>query len=54
MAIYGKMGVFNPDNENWQQYIELLGWYFLADKAIDKNKDKLIFLSVCGSKTYFL
>lgn len=48
------MGVFNPDNENWQQYIELLGWYFLADKAIDKNKDKLIFLSVCGSKTYFL
>lgn len=22
--------------------------------AIDRNKDKLIFLSVCGSKTYFL
>ena len=49
MAIYGKMGVFNPDNENGQQYIEILGWYFLVDKAIDKNKDKLIFLSVCGT-----
>lgn len=52
--MYGKMGVFNPDNENLRQYIEILGWYFLADKAIDKNKDKLIFLSVCGSKTSFL
>lgn len=40
------MGVFNPDDEDWQQYIEILGRYFLADKAIDKNKDKLIFLSL--------
>lgn len=48
------MAVFNPDNENWQQYIEILGWYFLADKATEKNKDKLILLSVCGSKTSFL
>lgn len=46
MAIYGKMGVFNPDIENCQQYIEILGWYFPADKAIDKDKDKLIFLSL--------
>lgn len=37
------MGLFNPGNENWQQYIEILDWYFLA---VDKNKDKLFFVTV--------
>lgn len=40
------MGLFNPGNENWQQYIEILDWYFLAGKAVDKNKDKLVFFFV--------
>lgn len=27
--------MFNPDNENWQQYTEIFGSFFLADKVID-------------------
>lgn len=34
--------------------IERLGHYLLANEFIEKDKQKAIFLNVCGSKTYFL
>lgn len=40
------MGLFNPDNENWQQHTEILDWCFLAGKAVDKNKDKFVTVAV--------
>lgn len=54
MATYGKISEFEPDSEDWLQYVERLGYYFEANEISDAAKQKAIFLSVCGSKSYSL
>ena len=52
MATYGKIQEFKPSEENWNQYVERLEQYFIANDVKDMAKQRAIFLSVCGSKTY--
>ena len=54
MASYGKLEEFDSEKEEWQLYMERLDQYFLANGITDAAKQKAIFLSVCGSKTYSL
>ncbi|CAB4026015.1 PREDICTED: uncharacterized protein LOC109593185 [Paramuricea clavata] len=54
MATYGKVSPFDEAEETWTQYTERLEQYFLANKVTDAKKQRAIFLSVCGSKTYAL
>jgi hypothetical protein len=52
MATYGKISPFDETEETWTQYTERLEQYFLANEVPDAKKQRAIFLSVCGSKTY--
>ncbi|CAB3995696.1 Retrovirus-related Pol poly from transposon, partial [Paramuricea clavata] len=54
MATYGKVSPFDEAEETWTQYTERLEQYFLANEVTDAKKQRAIFLSVCGSKTYAL
>ena len=54
MATYGTIGEFKESDETWEQYTERMEQYFLANEVEDKGKQRAIFLSVCGSKTYAL
>ncbi|XP_041052647.1 carboxypeptidase M-like [Carcharodon carcharias] len=38
--------------EDWNQYVEHLGFYFIVNKITVEEKQKAILLSLCGSKTY--
>jgi hypothetical protein len=52
MDTYGKVSPFDEAEETWTQYTERLEQYFLANEEPDAKKQRAIFLSVCGSKTY--
>lgn len=54
MAAYGKIDEFDEKTDEWSQYIERLGHYFLANEVDSEDKQKAILLSVVGSKTYKL
>ena len=54
MVTYGKIGKFRESEESWTQYVERLEQYFLANEVEDAGKQRVILLSVCGSKTYAL
>lgn len=54
MATYGKIEAFDEGNEEWSQYVERLGHYFLANDIANQDKKRAIYLSVCGSKVYKL
>jgi hypothetical protein len=54
MATYGRINEFDEQTEDWGQYIERLGHYFVANEIDDNGKKRAIFLSVCGSKIYKL
>lgn len=52
MATYSKIGEFDPEADDWQQYVERLDFYFAANKITDAGQKRAIFLSACGGKTY--
>lgn len=52
MATYGKIGEYDPEADDWQQYEERLAFYFAANKITDAGQKRAIFLSACGGKTY--
>ena len=54
MATYGQIKEFDDAKEEWSQYVERLGHYFLSNDIDDADKRKAIFLSVCGRKIYKL
>jgi hypothetical protein len=54
MATYGKVSPFDEAEESWTQYTERLEQYFLANEVTDAKKQRAIFFTVCGSKTYAL
>ena len=51
-ATYGRIAEFNQETDNWNQYVERLDFYFVANDIKDEVKQKAIFLSACGSGVY--
>lgn len=37
MATYGKIWEFNPDSDDWQQYLERMEFSFVANKIVDDD-----------------
>ena len=55
MGSFGKLEEFDPEQgHDWGQYIERLEHWFVADDIDNADKQKVILLSACGSKTYKL
>ena len=53
MPTYGRIEEFKFEN-NFEEYVERLEEYFLANEIDDNDKKRSIFLTVCGEKTYSL
>jgi len=53
MATFGT-SEFVEVNEDWTEYEERLGHFFLANGITEEAKKRSIPLSVCGAKTYRL
>ena len=53
-SLYGTIGPFNKAEETWPQYVERLKQHFITNDVEDDKKQRAIFLSVCGPKTYSL
>ena len=50
----GKVSEFNPDEDDWNTYIEQLELFFEANRISDELQRKAILLSSCGITTYKL
>ena len=48
----GRVEEFDGDKQDWQQYVERLGHFFLANGITDAAKQQAVFLSVIGPATY--
>ena len=53
-AVHGAITPFDPDNDEWTEYIERLQFYFAANNIRDGAKQKAILLSNCGASTFRL
>ena len=53
IATYGKISEYD-ESELWTQHGERLEKYFVANDIKEPKKQRAIFLSVCGAKTYAL
>lgn len=51
-ASLGKIDEFDRHREDWQQYVERLEFYFIANGITTEEKKRAVFLSVIGSPTY--
>ena len=54
MATFGKIEEYNPDTDSWNEYVERLEHFFLANDIESKDKKKAILLSTGGARTYKL
>ncbi|XP_033729753.1 uncharacterized protein K02A2.6-like [Pecten maximus] len=55
MAVrHGNIEEFDINSQNWDEYIERLEHYFVANTVDDDAIKRSILLTVCGSKTYGL
>ena len=52
MALYGIIGEFNPEEDDWSQYCERLDHYLSANGVANAEKKRSILISVCGSHAY--
>ena len=50
----GKVGPFDDKQEEWDHYIERLGFFFSANKITDAGQKRAVLLTVCGPQTYKL
>ena len=53
-AHFGQIAEFNLDQDNWDNYVEQLNFFFVADGITDANKKRAITLSSCCAVTYNL
>ena len=51
-ATFGRIQEFDGDKEEWPQYVERLGHFFLANGIENADKKRAVFLSVVGPATY--
>lgn len=54
MALYGVIGQFNRDNDDWDAYCERFDLYATANGIDSAEKRRAVFLTVCGASTYEL
>ena len=52
--VLGKVEEYNSKKEEWPQYVECLGHFFVANRIEDANKKWSVFLTVIGPQTYKL
>ena len=48
----GRVDEFDGDKDDWQQYVERLEHFFVANGIVGAEKKRSVFLSVIGSSTY--
>ena len=52
VATLGKVEEFDGTKEDWPQYIERLGHFFVANGISGADKKRAVFISVIGPSTY--
>ena len=52
MATHGKIGEFDPKNDDWELYAERVKFYFEAHGITNVDKRRAILLTAMGNKSY--
>lgn len=53
-AMVGKLTAFDSQSQTWEEYVEVLGHFFIANGIVGEEKKRAILLSSVGSWTYSL
>ena len=48
------MGLFDPSEEDWEEYVERAEIYLSANGITDTTRKQDVLLTVCGPKTYHI
>ena len=54
VGLHGAAGVFDSSREEWSEYAERLGHYFVANDIASEEKRRAILLTAVGPTTYRL
>lgn len=54
VAMVGTLTAFDSQTQTWEEYVEVLGHFFVANGIGDEEKKRAILLSSVGSRTYSL
>ena len=54
LGLHGTVSAFDPDQEDWIEYVERLELYFLANNVTDPVKKRAILLNAVGPAVYRL
>ncbi len=52
MARVGTLGQYNPETEEWTQYVERMEFYFIANDIGSEDKKRATFVGCVGPGTY--
>ena len=52
MSKHGKIGEFDPEQDDWELYVERMKFYFVANNVTQEAKKKAILLTEMGGKAY--
>ena len=52
MPTYGKIGEYDPDSEDWLQYVKRLENFLVANSITSTKKKRATFLAVIGHSAY--
>ena len=53
-ALFGQIKEFDEEKEQWTQYVERLGHFFMANDVESLERKRAILLTVMGPKCYKL
>ena len=54
LGLHGAIVPFNPDLDDWSEYVKRLGHYFSANDIVSSDKQRAILFSAVGASTYRL
>lgn len=54
MATIGTLAAFDPKNQTWDEYTEILEQFFAANQIAEADRQKAILISVVRAQTYSL
>ena len=52
MATIGRIEEFREEKEDWDQHVERLDYFFVANGITGADKKRSVFLTVIGAKAY--
>lgn len=52
MAVHGQLNEFEPNEEDWQSYVERIKQYFAANEITVAERKRAILITACGRATY--